>query len=154
MQDIELVQGNVDTLGQSLPHDVPGLRAPVDFGVLRHALVEPAGNTMVVKTNKFAKDNVGQLMRQGLFQEGRHLQMAVDHAPRVVDKTAGPGWCARRLTIGLAVWIQVDLTAFIPEPGDLVTMHHVCEAKIETNLTVVGFGVLEFTAAANTEFCW
>ena len=69
--------------------------------------------------------------------------MAVDHTPRVVDKTAGPGWGPRRLSVGLAVRIQVDLTAFVPEPGDLITMHHVREAKIETNLIVVGFGVLK-----------
>ena len=82
-------------------------------------------------------------MRQGLLQEGRHLQVAIDHAPRVVDKAAGPGWCACRLLVGLAVQIQVDLTALVPEPGDLVTLHHVREAKIETNLVVVDFAVLE-----------
>jgi hypothetical protein len=53
-----------------LLHDAPGFRAPAEFGVLRHALIKPARNTIVVKANKFAKDNVGQLMRQGLLQEG------------------------------------------------------------------------------------
>ena len=42
----------------------------LSLGVLRHALIEPAWDAMVLKTNKFAKDNVGQLMRQGLLQEG------------------------------------------------------------------------------------
>src|SRR6266567_9116157 len=144
VQGIELVEGDVNALCESLLHDAPGLRAPIEFGVLRHALIEPAWDTIVVKTNKFAKDNVGQLMRQGLLQEGRHLQVAVDRAPRVVDKTAGPGWGARRLSVGLAVQIQVDLTAFVPEPGDLITLHNVREAKIETNLVVIGFGVLEY----------
>src|SRR5215468_8420749 len=83
-------------------------------------------------------------MRQSLLQEGGHLQVAVDHAPRVVDKTAGPGWGTRRLSVGLAVRIQVDLAAFVPEPGDLITLHNVREAKIETNLAVVGFGVLQY----------
>src|SRR5215475_16001771 len=82
-------------------------------------------------------------MRQGLLQEGEHLQMAVDHALRVVDKTAGPGRGTRRLAVGLAIRIQVDLTAFVPEPGNLITVYNVREAKIKTNLVVVGFGVFE-----------
>ena len=51
-------------------HDVPDPRAPVEFGVLRYALIEPTRDTITVKTNKFTKDNVGQLMRQGLLEEG------------------------------------------------------------------------------------
>jgi hypothetical protein len=70
MQGIELAQGDVDALREPLPHDVPGFLAPVELGVLRHALIEPARDTIVVKTNKFTKDNVSQLMRQGLLQEG------------------------------------------------------------------------------------
>jgi hypothetical protein len=69
--------------------------------------------------------------------------VAVDYAPLIVDKAAGPERCTRCLPVGLAVKIQIDLTAFVPEPGDLVTLHHVREAQIETNLAVIGFSVLE-----------
>ena len=70
MQGIELAQGNVDTLREPLLHDAPGFRASAELGVLRHTLVQPAWDTTVVKTHEFTKHNVGQLMRQGLLQEG------------------------------------------------------------------------------------
>src|SRR5215510_5856655 len=107
-QGIELLEGNVDALHEPLPHAPPGLLTPAQLGVLCHALIEPTRYPTIVKTNKFAKDDVRQLMRQDLLQERWCPEVAVNHTLLIVDKAARPERCTRRLPVGLTVSIQID----------------------------------------------